>query len=1051
MKNVTFISAGAGSGKTHKLLECIVELVENKKCYADEIILTTFTRVAAAELQEKARAALYKRKCYVEAEKLDNAAIGTIHSIAYQMVSRYWFLLGLSADLRMIADEDRYFYISQSLASLPDDKDIELFQKLKTQFGIEKKDAYNRNVPDFNFWQPELRAIIDKVNDFCLDDAAIEKSKEDSKKLLAEILKVNQSGSSPVSVKEVLDHAKKVADATLHLRRGNPAAKQQKVNDVIDVFEKAVKKREPRLVDYIKISDGIVGLLTNELTGLCEESASFFMGLRERIMSDPATYDLICTYIDTIFALAGKWMNQYQEFKNERRLLDFNDVQMYFSKLLDMPEVTEEINSRYKVVLVDEFQDCSPQQIALFTKLSRMMERSIWVGDIKQAIYNFRGTDTSLVKDVIDTVTCKKDGNDIDWLKECWRSGQDIIDLANNVFIPTFSNTLHRDLVYLQSPADRKGNPAPVNRGLKHWHISIEKADFRYDSIASQIKKLKNGEGFEYSDIALLCRRNSEIAKYAEAFKRLRIPYQIYSDVTGSEENPVVNFLISLVSVVAYPGNNFSKALVAYYSEEGYTASHTISERLRQLSDPDSGEWLDHIELIKQLKEIGKVLGNQSIASAVETLLIELNIADKIKTISKDVDAYDVCRRFINAAATYEERCLNLGLGCSLMGFIDSISSDGLPQNGDEKGVTLATYHKSKGLEWKCVVLSSLNEELINIDYVFFGVQVLRNGRFSQISLTPRFLLKYLTASIIQRIEESATFAQLVDDTKEEAKRLLYVGMTRPKELLVTSTAETNRKVYGTDWIDHVTGVSMNATECNAAYLEWMGSKFSYVSIEYVPVESEDTEDSWIVDVLKGTTKPTDFILRDLYPSQLPPLENVKGAEVVDSFAERLNAKATNGDDAVLGDCIHQLLCVYEDTSDFKEMIPKVAGEYEVAIVAESFMDSAAGMYEWLKNTYGEPIEILRETPFRFMTDKGQEVHGEIDLIYRTKDGDVLIDYKTFPGKITEVTNPNSNSFAGKYSGQLNLYEDAIKRAGYNLRDSLICYFTLGKMIRLTT
>ena len=1051
MKNVTFISAGAGSGKTHKLLECIVELVEKKVCYADEIILTTFTRVAAAELKEKARAALYKKKCYAEAEKLDNAAIGTIHSIAYEMVSRYWFLLGLSADLRMIADEDRNFYLSQSLASLPDEGDIDLFRRIRTQFDIEIKDEYGRSKPDINFWQQELKLILDKVNDFCLDDEALEKSKEDSKRLVGQILNVNQSTNSSINADVVLQHAKKIADATLLLKRGNPKAKQEKIKELIEKFERGSQREKPLFGDYVKISTGITALLTKELVGLCEESAAFFQELFDSLLSNSSVYELICSYIDTIFTLAAKWVNQYENFKNERRLLDFNDVQKYFSQLLDMPEVADEIKSRYKVVLVDEFQDCSPQQIALFTKLSRLMEKSKWVGDIKQAIYNFRGTDTSLVKEVIDTVGGKTSGNDIDRLTECWRSSKNIVDLANNVFVPTFANSLPKNLVYLKTPDDRKGNPAPVNRELQHWHFSVKTSDIRYEAIAAQVKKLKEEEHLEYRDIALLCRRNSEIGKLAEAFERLNIPFKVFSEENGSDNDSVLDFLIALVSVAANPGNSFSKALLAYYTKEGYKASHTISERLRQIVDSDSTEWLEDVELIRQLNVIGKTLGNQSIASAIETLVIELDIVDKIKTIAKDIDAYDVCRRFIDAAANYEERCLNLGLGCSLLGFIDNIRNSGLTRQGDEDGVTLTTYHKSKGLEWKCVVLCSLNEQLININYVFFGVQVIREGKSSEISLVPNFLYNYCTDKITERIENSETYSKLVDDTIEEAKRLLYVGMTRPKEMLVTSTARSNRKEYGTDWIDRVTGRPMNATNCSKLYLEWMGNKFRYCSFEYEPEEIVSLEEGWTVKTLKGATeKSSSYLIRDLNPSQLPPLDNINGVEIVGSFSDRLNARALKGEDDVLGNCIHQLLCTFKDEISYRHDIPEIAGEYGVVIDPDKFMESARELYVWLRESYGEPTAILRETPFSYITPTGQRVNGEIDLIYRTKDGDVLIDYKTYSGKISDVLDPEGKFFAGKYSGQLHAYEEAIKRAGFKLRDSLICYFNLGKIVRIT-
>ena len=81
MKNTTFVSAGAGSGKTHRLTQDIARMISDGTCKAEEIILTTFTETAAKELREKVRSTLYSKGLYEAAMNIDNAAIGTIHSI----------------------------------------------------------------------------------------------------------------------------------------------------------------------------------------------------------------------------------------------------------------------------------------------------------------------------------------------------------------------------------------------------------------------------------------------------------------------------------------------------------------------------------------------------------------------------------------------------------------------------------------------------------------------------------------------------------------------------------------------------------------------------------------------------------------------------------------------------------------------------------------------------------------------------------------------------------------------------------------------------------
>jgi ATP-dependent exoDNAse (exonuclease V) beta subunit len=100
-----------------------------------------------------------------------------------------------------------------------------------------------------------------------------------------------------------------------------------------------------------------------------------------------------------------------------------------------------------------------------------------------------------------------------------------------------------------------------------------------------------------------------------------------------------------------------------------------------------------------------------------------------------------------------------------------------------------------------------------------------------------------------------------------------------------------------------------------------------------------------------------------------------------------------------------------------------------------------------MEESYGKPIAIERELPFCFSNAKGQIVNGAIDLIYRTEKGDVLVDYKTYQGAVTNLTDADNDFYAGKYCGQIALYEEALKRDGRNVIKRLICYLSLGVII----
>jgi ATP-dependent exoDNAse (exonuclease V) beta subunit len=86
-------------------------------------------------------------------------------------------------------------------------------------------------------------------------------------------------------------------------------------------------------------------------------------------------------------------------------VLDFADQEHQLLTLLDHPEVAAVLEDELDLLMVDEFQDTSPIQLALFLKLARFARRVYWVGDVKQAIYGFRGSDTALMQAILAALT----------------------------------------------------------------------------------------------------------------------------------------------------------------------------------------------------------------------------------------------------------------------------------------------------------------------------------------------------------------------------------------------------------------------------------------------------------------------------------------------------------------------------------------------------------------------------------------------------------------------------------------------------------------------
>ena len=132
----TYYSAGAGSGKTHTLTTLLNEHIKNG-VNPSEIILTTFTDLAASEFRTKAREALIKDGNMKAASELDSAAIGTVHSVAYSFVRKYWDYLNISPNPTIISENNKKSILYQLLNEIIKKEDFDTIIRYNEFFGLE--------------------------------------------------------------------------------------------------------------------------------------------------------------------------------------------------------------------------------------------------------------------------------------------------------------------------------------------------------------------------------------------------------------------------------------------------------------------------------------------------------------------------------------------------------------------------------------------------------------------------------------------------------------------------------------------------------------------------------------------------------------------------------------------------------------------------------------------------------------------------------------------------------------------------------------------------
>ena len=548
MKNVKYISASAGSGKTYSLTLALTNAIKNKEVEPENVILTTFTKAAASEFKEKAKAMLYENGMVSEADRLDQALMGTIHSVAEALILKYWYELGLSPKINPIAEDDLDFYRNQSLVNLLKEEDLAFLNQFAEEFNIKVDRGRKIN---YDFWKGDLSKILEYAKNYQIKDfkPSIAYSKEMTRSLVhgGHHIKVNFD-----LLEDILDQAQKLNDA-------DDSDDQLSRRRSIETQRRLMKIKNPSSFRYaMEVGAFVKNLPWRELAEL---KAEFADSLANPYASEEVRESLN-KYVELMFRLAEEWNAKYQEYKTEHHLIDFADMEEYFYQLLEKDEVASDIKATYKYVFVDEFQDCSPIQVKIFDKLSEIVDHSIWVGDKKQAIYGFRGSDTVLTTAVMDIVKENEkkglDGCSTEILGYSWRSLPAIVNFTNAVFEKGFSKE-NKEEVHLEPKRDEESG------SVNYWWLAGTNKESRFTALTANIIDLIN-KGENPSDIAVLARSNDELAELADYLRDANVP--VYIDEGGQSGADTVSLVSALLQLVADESAELPKAQIAFLTEK---------------------------------------------------------------------------------------------------------------------------------------------------------------------------------------------------------------------------------------------------------------------------------------------------------------------------------------------------------------------------------------------------------------------------------------------------------------------------------------------------
>ncbi len=316
-----------------------------------------------------------------------------------------------------------------------------------------------------------------------------------------------------------------------------------------------------------------------------------------------------------------------------------------------------------------------------------------------------------------------------------------------------------------------------------------------------------------------------------------------------------------------------------------------------------------------------------------------------------------------------------------------------------------------------------------------------------------------IPADIFAQIQNDPTgeYDRIYRHNIEESNRLLYVGMTRAADVLTLAVELPKRGGKLFQWLRDV-GLSPDDSRVGGhskADLLGVGIGFTNVTAnedELSTVEAFVDEDAAYdrLRIAKDANTGQEYQPRDIAPSSVAGTMDVREYAVI---GERMPVNSITGlDYAEVGNCVHQIFAGIDRQTDAVSFAGSVISAYGLGNVLpqpEAVVEAWKNLKATLTDDYGSPVAVYHERPFQQELD-GHIINGSIDLVWQTKEGCVLVDFKTNPMSKVQLLDKQSDHYVGVYGGQLSCYVQALEEAGETVLATMVYYPVGALLVQLT-
>lgn len=832
MSSVRVVKASAGSGKTYQLTAEYIARAMSSPSAFKSILAVTFTNKATAEMKSrileqlgelsqqngcKFAETIQKITGYSFAEIQQRAettlwailgdyssfAVSTIDKFFQRIVRSFFKELGLEINYELILDEKES--TKEAIDSLINraQKDSTLSKKLHRLISERIEDGKHINL------HRELSELLGKAiganffaqNDVEIDeiealfDSLTKEAKEAEKQIiekcneavnLIEYCGVVELSDFKYKKTSFASYFYKVATTkTIHeyTQRFRTAASDQTESNYIDAKKctnQTLKDNLPRLMS-----------LTSEVMNLYDDT----LELRSTVVAIAENFS---QYI--LLKELGEELKRINSLKGQLSISSTATLINSVSEGASVPFIFEKLGSKYSTIFIDEFQDTSLSQWEGFLPLLQEAVASresgvavMLIGDVKQAIYRWRGGDWRLLASGIESSGELGDIEEL-LLDTSWRSEPKIIEFNNSVFRKLTGRGSGEICDFISKATgenvgdiieNAEGNKrdkthfldigyngleqkiAPNKTDHTKGYVSVDyldDTDERLELLAKTINDLK--DRYKPSDIAVLVRYNSEGAMVAEYLTERGIEF-MSDDALVLGKSQLVRFIVNSLRYSLTKDQIILRAMQIYLQ--------------RELSD-------EELESLQGVAVSGALDGIEQIVA-----LFGLEGSDLYYLQS-------LC----NIAYRYDS---NGGIG--ILGFLEqwdiSLSTTKVIVPENDKAVKIITIHKSKGLEFEAVVMPFVNWKIYPRVKGFTSGTTLwsepkYDSRYAPLGVYPVEYAKKLNPTIFQEDYLMEGVSSIVDNVN-----LLYVALTRAKsEMYLTLNKESDKAVRISDLLRYV-------------------------------------------------------------------------------------------------------------------------------------------------------------------------------------------------------------------------------------------------------